>query len=637
MQPRSMPKRWMVLVLAIVLCPNSPAAATTDSLVDAIRRNDVAAVKRTLGSTETAQFIDDTETTPLMYAALCASPDVIRILTDHGASVNATNRFGATALMWAATARSENVKALLALAADVNVRARNGRTALLTATRYGNANAMRMLLAAGADTSSPETRRDLLTASLFSTNPSVRDVLRDAHIVASSASDVTGQVLDWTRDDLATLNSLVQLGVNPKEEVPLFTVKLPTFFMAARDGQLDVMRAFVRAGVDAAYTGARGWTALMLAASGRRASVTTLQYLLDHGANVNARDENGRTALDWALTRGETEVSAYLRKAGGHTNAAPVAIPSSIGAPRAIRDAIEQAVVRLQPAGLEFSNQANCVSCHHQSVPGIAFAMAKARGLKVDAMIASHSVGETEERSLKYRDAVLTGDTIANVAFAPYGLLERIESGLPPTPNTDAMIVGLASRQTMDGSWQPVNEIRPPINGSPFVATALAIRALRTLAPPAHRAEMDLRVVRGRAFIAKSDPEDTQDRAFKLLGLLWSGAPAHEIAKARAALLALQRADGGWAQLPTLDPDAYATGQALYALHAAGVTSTTAAYRRAVAYLLRTQLQDGTWFVRTRTFSIQPYFETGFPHGRSQFISTAATAWATIALVYAVD
>ena len=73
------------------------------------------------------------------------------------------------------------------------------------------------------------------------------------------------------------------------------------------------------------------------------------------------------------------------------------------------------------------------------------------------------------------------------------------------------------------------------------------------------------------------------------------------------------------------------------ALRAAGVATTAAAYRKGVDYLLRTQLQDGTWFVRTRAFPVQRYFETGFPHGVSQFISTAATGWATIALAYALD
>jgi hypothetical protein len=78
--------------------------------------------------------------------------------------------------------------------------------------------------------------------------------------------------------------------------------------------------------------------------------------------------------------------------------------------------------------------------------------------------------------------------------------------------------------------------------------------------------------------------------------------------------------------------DAYATGQALYALQSSGLTARDRVHQRAVSYLLRTQLEDGTWFVRSRAFGFQPYFESGFPHGVDQFISASATSWAVIAL-----
>jgi hypothetical protein len=113
-----------------------------------------------------------------------------------------------------------------------------------------------------------------------------------------------------------------------------------------------------------------------------------------------------------------------------------------------------------------------------------------------------------------------------------------------------------------------------------------------------------------------------------------AGAPPAELARERAALIGLQRADGGWAQTSSMSSDAYATGQALFALHAGGMTAGDPVYRKGIDHLLATQLDDGTWFVRTRAFGFQPYFETGFPYGRSQFISTAATAWAATAVAY---
>jgi hypothetical protein len=87
-------------------------------------------------------------------------------------------------------------------------------------------------------------------------------------------------------------------------------------------------------------------------------------------------------------------------------------------------------------------------------------------------------------------------------------------------------------------------------------------------------------------------------------------------------------------QSATLASDAYATGQALVALRESGVLKTSdTAYRKGAQFLIRTQLEDGSWYVRSRSITFQPYFESGFPHGHDQFISAAATNWAAMALV----
>ena len=58
-------------------------AASSGSLVDAIRRNDLPAVRQASRS-EATRELDETGTTPLMYAALCATPDILRALIDGG-------------------------------------------------------------------------------------------------------------------------------------------------------------------------------------------------------------------------------------------------------------------------------------------------------------------------------------------------------------------------------------------------------------------------------------------------------------------------------------------------------------------------------------------------------------------------
>ena len=86
---------------------------------------------------------------------------------------------------------------------------------------------------------------------------------------------------------------------------------------------------------------------------------------------------------------------------------------------------------------------------------------------------------------------------------------------------------------------------------------------------------------------------------------------------------------------PRRSDDAYATGQALYTMHEAGVQLSDPAYRRGVQYLLETQAADGSWRVTSRAPKFQPYFETIFPYQHDQWISSWATAWSAAALSYA--
>ena len=118
----------------------------------------------------------------------------------------------------------------------------------------------------------------------------------------------------------------------------------------------------------------------------------------------------------------------------------------------------------------------------------------------------------------------------------------------------------------------------------------------------------------------------------RLMGLVWSKAEPNDIAQAMADVLAQQRPDGGWAQLAGLESDAYSTGQAMMALNEAGMLPAARAYQHGMTYLLRTQMADGSWLVRTRSNPLQPLKDSGFPHGRDQWISAAGTSWAAMAL-----
>jgi len=118
----------------------------------------------------------------------------------------------------------------------------------------------------------------------------------------------------------------------------------------------------------------------------------------------------------------------------------------------------------------------------------------------------------------------------------------------------------------------------------------------------------------------------------QLLGLKWANMNPAARETRKKELIALQKPDGGWSQTLYLASDAYATGQVLYALREIGVPTTDDAVRKGVEFLIKTQREDGTWYVPSRAMKIQPYFQSGFPYDHDQWISSAATAWAAIGL-----
>jgi N-acyl-D-amino-acid deacylase len=208
-----------------------------------------------------------------------------------------------------------------------------------------------------------------------------------------------------------------------------------------------------------------------------------------------------------------------------------------------------------------------------------------------------------------------------------YTLLGLAAEHYPASDVTEAMTRVIAAWQNEDGGFHTLPPVRPPLEASDVTATTLSLRALQL-----YGSHPEQQVARARDWLRGVSPTTTEERAMQLLGLVWGGAPSKDISVSAAALRALQRADGGWAQLPALESDAYATGQALVALNAAGESLTSAPSQQGLDFLLRTQFPDGSWLVRTRSYPVQPPKDSGFPHGRHQWISAAGTSWAAMAL-----
>jgi squalene cyclase len=370
----------------------------------------------------------------------------------------------------------------------------------------------------------------------------------------------------------------------------------------------------------------------MFAVVSEGAALEYAKSLVEHGANVNAKAAAGATALDFAERQGDPAVIELLRKAGGVEGDAAPAPELKPKPAQSARAAVERSLPLLQRNDVAFLRMSGCVSCHNNNLTAMAVSTARKQGLKVDEAIAASQKEKIAAYLGGFRESALQGSFVAGGSHAvAYNLLGLAAENWPADPVTDAMAQYVKNQQRSDGAWT-VREARPPLNSSDIQSTATAMRALQFYGLKSRRAEYDRAVERAADWLAQAQPTTNEDRVFQILGLVWAAKPERTRAIAKE-LLAGQRSDGGWSQTVSLSSDAFATGQALFALRESGVLKPSdAAYRRGAQFLISTQLEDGSWYVRSRAVPIQPYFESGFPHGRDQFISAAATSWAVIGL-----
>lgn len=302
-----------------------------------------------------------------------------------------------------------------------------------------------------------------------------------------------------------------------------------------------------------------------------------------------------------------------------------------------IRTAISRSLPLLANSAQEFTKHRECFSCHHQTLPVLALNLARQRGLVGDEKDIQQQIdwtaeflGRNEER---FRQGKGTGGQVDTAGYALWALAM---AEYPPNQVTEAVAEYLLVRYEDRDHWLATSK-RPPSEASDFTTTFLAIQGLSHFAREKQQERARKRIEQARQWLADTMPQDLEDHVFRLRALKAAGADAKAVEEAAGGLIARQRDDGGWAQLDNGDSDAYATGSALAALvETGGLTTDTEAYQRGLRFLLRRQLEDGSWHVATRSKPIQEYFETGFPHGADQFISIAATSWSICSLALAL-
>jgi hypothetical protein len=491
------------------------------------------------------------------------------------------------------------VRLLFARGADPNLASANGQTPLMMAAARGNVEAMRLLIEQGAE------------------------------VNAKDGAGETALMSACTSGNERAVQLLIERGADVKVTSKRNETALG---FAATSGVQASVEMLLAKGADVNARNFRGYSPLMFAASSDALPAGIIKLLLAKGADTSFTGDYDENASALAAKRGHSE-AAQLLGAGSSSSAenATVKVMATSVSDRSIPSAVRDSLALLEKQSDKFIRTAGCNSCHSQSLPSAVAGLARDYGLTSIKKFPQLPPTMTPPAE-QLMDFVIVSPSIA---------WELFDAGMnhePRTQVTDAIVRYLMALQTAEGGWQIAESRRPPMNSGKIQTAALAIYAMKNYAPEAEKLNCYKAIGRALAWLQNAKPVTNQDHAFRLLGLVWGGAPASAIREEAKSLAALQRADGGWNQLPAMASDAYATGEALFALGSAGTMIVSdPVFRKGVEYLMSTRANDGSWLVKTRSIWLQPYLESGFPYGRDQFISTAGTAWATLALTLASE
>jgi len=243
--------------------------------------------------------------TPLITASIRSDPKIIRILIDAGADVNARNRPGWTPLLLAAASIDSNpevIRALIDAGADLNVVSMEGNSALmLAAERTSNPEVIAALLDLGVNT----IHRQIITQG--------------------RGGNVELLAIDYARDNVNLQNTEALQRLEEEtisallaEEWAIGLVEL------ARTGSLQQIEEAIKYGasVNMRLQLEDGRTPFMMAVLNRNIGMEAIRALIDAGADVHIRNNNGYTALMYAVDfNPNAEVAAAIIEAGADVNA----------------------------------------------------------------------------------------------------------------------------------------------------------------------------------------------------------------------------------------------------------------------------------------------------------------------------
>uniref|UniRef100_A0A3B3BIR6 Tetratricopeptide repeat, ankyrin repeat and coiled-coil containing 2 n=1 Tax=Oryzias melastigma TaxID=30732 RepID=A0A3B3BIR6_ORYME len=270
--------------------------------------------------------------------------DMVALLLEFGASVDAQSESGLTPLSYAAAGgHMAIVTALCRRRAKVNHLDKNGQCALVHAALRGHMEVVKFLIQCDWSVGSQQQQSpQIQQQSAFTKSQAVQQAL----IAAASMgyTEIVSYLLDLPEKDeeeveraqinnfdtlwgetaltaasgrgkLEVCRLLLEQGAavaqpNRRGIVPLFS--------AVRQGHWQIVDLLLTHGADVNLADKQGRTPLMMAAS--EGHLGTVEFLLAQGASLSLMDKEGLTALSWACLKGHLDVVRCLVESGAATD-----------------------------------------------------------------------------------------------------------------------------------------------------------------------------------------------------------------------------------------------------------------------------------------------------------------------------
>jgi len=273
-----------ILVLLMPLYVN--ASGVDGRLIESLKKYDKDAVQSLLAEQSVNANVRSPDgATALHWAVHWDDLEIAESLLKLGANPDSANEYGITPLHLACTNRnSQMVEKLLEAGANANAASWTSESVLMTCSRTGTARGVAALLASGADANARENNRGQ-TALMWAS--------------AGKHSDVVKLLLDYGVDTTVKTQPLEKCTtcLNPSTYGG-FT----SLLFAARSGDLESARYLIRAEVDPNESTKEFGNSLVIASASGHEDLAL--FLLENGADPDSADENGVTALHYAISKG---------------------------------------------------------------------------------------------------------------------------------------------------------------------------------------------------------------------------------------------------------------------------------------------------------------------------------------------